>query len=65
MSADAVDYKALLLGLATSPMWSSNANDPTSSDDWWPGLCRDLHELGVTTLYGSALYDPDDEDDDE
>lgn len=35
--------------------------------DWWPGLRRDLHALGVTTLYGSALYDPadDEEEDDE
>lgn len=36
------------------------------SFDWWSGLRRDLHALGVKTLSGSELYYPeDDEEDDE
>lgn len=34
-------------------------------DDWWPGLARDLHALGVTSLYGTELWSPDDEEDDD
>ena len=34
-------------------------------DEWWPGLRRDLDALGVTTLNGTKLYDPDDEDEDD
>lgn len=34
-----------------------------SYGEWWSGLRRDLHNVGVTTLYGTELYDPNDEDD--
>lgn len=33
------------------------------SDEWWPGLRRDLHALGVKTLYGTELWSQEDEDD--
>lgn len=54
--ADDVSHVLKELGIATP--------QADESDEWWRGLARDLHALGVTTLYGTALYDPDDDEED-
>ena len=32
------------------------------SDDWWSGLAKDLHLLGVKTLHDTALADEEGDD---
>ena len=34
-------------------------------DDWKRSVGRTLHDLGVTTLYGSPLYCPEDDEEDD
>jgi len=53
---------SVLKVLATIGIATPNADE---HDDFWPGLRKDLHLLGVTTLWGSELWSADDEDDED